>query len=583
MTCDLTEQETSKMPPITFLIEKDFRDRYPIGSKIHEGSSGKVYQSSKDSSIAIKIQEGDFSSLETFVNEINYLSIVDHPNIIKPFHWSLTYQDGKYRSFLAMPKGIPVLDALQNQKITFWQFAKDILGAIAYLHQHMICHGDLKENNIVYCKGKVCLIDLGHTIACLYREGMISMRYVRINPYYNDPEYYPGDDNPIQSELFSIGVILARIWQRLNGQNSTSPMFDVETCISSKYKKERDLIADLTRFPISNRDIAEVIFMRHFHSSVEGDIEELTIEDNDPDTENVEYLTDEEFTTRLTNDEMLFHEILSFQHRICKEHNQTNRILFLSFHLYRTAYAIKLFETPEDIRTHRIYALMYIYLANMVYDLGSRHHITEEKILKIFPDFTPRHIVTYLTQALIMIRQMILSETYWDYAKAYEELPILLNEMTSYRYTIRLIPKTDIESGISKDYPDLIDLPFGPSVEVEVPDLQESRGIQPIHQSEPDINEIIHTLTKRLTAQTMNRFEISAVIHYRDYLQYVPIKTVVGLWKKMSFDAKTLTDEDITKSLKVMFGYDPRSYDFDYVRLNLHPSTTPLESLKRRR
>lgn len=565
------------MSPVDYLSEKEFCEKYQLGDEIHRGSSGRVHTCHNHSSLLIKIQEGDFSNLETFFNELTYYSIVNHPNILQPVHWSLSYINQGYRSYLSLPKGQPVIDALMSKKISFLQVAKDILNAIAYLHQHTICHGDLKENNIIFRDGKVCLIDLGHMIACKYYQDMIVMQYVRINPHYNDPEYDPTDINPIETELFSVGVILSRFWQKLTGQNRTSPMFKIEQCVDQKFSNERNLIQALTKFPVKDRSTGEAIYQSFFNEEIAGQINELTVE-SDQECTDGECQLSNSFERKKVNTEaeLTFRQILIFQYDICKGTGQTNRILFLAFHLYRTAYALGL-DKINNINHHKIMAFMYVYFANTVYDLGSRHHIKESDITTYLPDLTPSMVVKSLIESFTYVCQMILAETYWDYAKYYEDLPMLLVEMTRTRYTNKWCPRLLNESGRSKDYDKLIELPLSPS-NIALPLLDISVSVEPSFY-EIDIDQVKSRLERKLKISEIGRFDLSTIIHYRQYLPLMPISMVENFILKATYESKTLTHTDFITALTVIVGYNPQKYNFNYTKLNLHPCSTSLDLL----
>lgn len=144
---------------------------YHFESKLANGAFGQVYLASHRTTsqqFAIKvIQKKRVKDYKTFINEINILRKLEHPNIIKLheiWEWSeccflvLEYcQGGELFHFITERKFLSEKEAAL--------IMKQLLSALHYLHQNKISHRDIKpENFMLEVKGdpsKIKMIDFG--------------------------------------------------------------------------------------------------------------------------------------------------------------------------------------------------------------------------------------------------------------------------------------------------------------------------------------------------------------------------------------------------------------------------------------
>lgn len=161
---------------------------FKFGQLLGEGNFGKVYLGTKINSnkiLAIKQldrQKIDYSiHFKYMINEINILSSLNHPNILKFDSWAISenhyyiateYLNGGDLSD-CLVKYIEKYNTPFNEEIT-QHIMKQILEAIKYLHSKKIAHRDLKLANIMVnfdtledkaelnmLKSKVKIIDFG--------------------------------------------------------------------------------------------------------------------------------------------------------------------------------------------------------------------------------------------------------------------------------------------------------------------------------------------------------------------------------------------------------------------------------------
>ena len=214
---NLLEQITQiKMKPSSLMkdIRKEFRFVKPLGGG-HFGTVRKAYRRSDKEpyhyfavkSISIKdMTQKDYDDL---VKEVDIISDLDHPNIIKFYE---TYHDECFfHIVMELCKGREVFDNICNsgylpekkvQNIIF-----KVLLAIAHCHSRGITHRDLKPENILFESlrpdAEIKLIDFGLSRKYSKNE---KMHTILGTPYYVAPEVLKGDYDE-KCDIWSIGAM----------------------------------------------------------------------------------------------------------------------------------------------------------------------------------------------------------------------------------------------------------------------------------------------------------------------------------------------------------------------------------------
>ncbi|HEY5610993.1 MAG TPA: serine/threonine-protein kinase, partial [Thermoanaerobaculia bacterium] len=141
---------------------------------------------------------------------------LSHPNIVA-FH-EVGYENGSI-AYLAMEfvDGESLEDKLKREgalpPAVVFQYATDLLGALAHAHGRGIVHRDFKPANILLTKtGHAKLCDFG--IARPEESTMTIAGQVLGTPAYTSPENVMGGDVTPKTDLFSIGVV---IYEMLTG------------------------------------------------------------------------------------------------------------------------------------------------------------------------------------------------------------------------------------------------------------------------------------------------------------------------------------------------------------------------------
>ena len=195
-------------------IRKEFKFAKPLGGG-HFGTVRKAYRRSDKEpyhyfavkSISIKnMTQKDYDDL---VKEVDIISNLDHPNIIKFYE---TYHDECFfHIVMELCKGKEVFDNICNhgylpekkvQNIIF-----KVLLAIAHCHSRGITHRDLKPENILFESLKpdaeIKLIDFG--LSRKYSKDE-KMHTILGTPYYVAPEVLKGEYDE-KCDIWSIGAM----------------------------------------------------------------------------------------------------------------------------------------------------------------------------------------------------------------------------------------------------------------------------------------------------------------------------------------------------------------------------------------
>ena len=147
--------------------------------------------------------------IQNLTNEVQILSSLDHPNIIK---LEEAYQDQFYLHIVTeLCEGKDVLnqchfkDNLSENNVCLLIFK--LVSAVRYLHNMNICHRDIKTDNIMFSsrdfKSEIKLLDFG--LSKKFKPGE-KMKEKTGTPFYICPEIIIGEYDE-KCDMWSIGVM----------------------------------------------------------------------------------------------------------------------------------------------------------------------------------------------------------------------------------------------------------------------------------------------------------------------------------------------------------------------------------------
>ena len=200
-------------------VKKNFELIYVLGT----GAFGKVRlyrdRTNKELLYAIKTlkKEGiSKTQYELIQSEINILSKLDHPNIVKYFG---TFEDDFYLHIMMeylqghdLFKIITLKDYTKIEEKDMSEIIYQLFKTLIFLHTKNIVHRDIKPENILFSNKKdystLRIIDFGLATQTVKDTKSVG------TPYYMSPELIDGISVP-KSDVWSVGVIM---YQMLTGK-----------------------------------------------------------------------------------------------------------------------------------------------------------------------------------------------------------------------------------------------------------------------------------------------------------------------------------------------------------------------------
>jgi serine/threonine-protein kinase len=198
------------------LIDRVFDKRYVIKRKLGSGGMADVYLAEDQElgrQVALKLLDDRHASDEQFVErfrrEAQSAAGLNHPSIVSIFDRG--YAEGTYYIAMEFLDGRTLKELLIKNGPTpvpiAIDYARQILGALAFAHRNGIVHRDIKPHNIVVGgDGRLKVTDFG--IARSGASQMTEAGSIVGTAQYLSPEQARGAPVDPRSDLYSLGIVL---------------------------------------------------------------------------------------------------------------------------------------------------------------------------------------------------------------------------------------------------------------------------------------------------------------------------------------------------------------------------------------
>lgn len=214
---------------------------------------GRVYQAKDPDSgrdVAVKTildsRLSSASALPRFLREIQILSSLDHPGVVRILDRGKT--DSGHFLVMELVQGEALDRVLKRKSLPSHDEAlrigEDVASALDYLHQHGIIHRDLKPGNLIRTpEGRVVLIDFG--LSRFLDEGATVTGTGRIigSPHYLPPEQWRGKKPDERADVYQFGILMLELMTGKVPFSGSDLRAIMESCLT--YGITRQLLAEL--------------------------------------------------------------------------------------------------------------------------------------------------------------------------------------------------------------------------------------------------------------------------------------------------------------------------------------------------
>ncbi|KAM7541353.1 hypothetical protein Aperf_G00000043738 [Anoplocephala perfoliata] len=228
------EKPKRKSLPSIVIVDVDPSTLWTNISELGDGAFGKVYKASNNKTGKLAaLKSVDFTleeELEDLMVEIDILDECKHPNILQ-LHEAYIYEKKiwmylEYCGGGAVDNIMKTLDKpLTEPQIKF--VSHEVISGLAFLHQHLIIHRDLKAGNILITSNyEIRLADFGVS-AQMTSENQKRGTFIG-TPYWMAPEVIACEtfkDKPydVSADVWSFGIMLIEFAQMLPPYNELNP------------------------------------------------------------------------------------------------------------------------------------------------------------------------------------------------------------------------------------------------------------------------------------------------------------------------------------------------------------------------
>jgi serine/threonine protein kinase len=191
--------------------------KWVIFKELGRGGMGRVYLAQEELTgrqAALKILAAELAQeigfLQRFQREIETLSRLDHPNIVR--FYESGYENGLYFYAMEFVEGLSLEQIIEKQGRLPWEdvleIALQVTPALRHVHDHGIIHRDIKPSNLLLnTSGKIKLTDFG--IAKVFASTHLTATGGIVGTAeYLSPEQAAGKIVGKRSDLYCFGCVL---------------------------------------------------------------------------------------------------------------------------------------------------------------------------------------------------------------------------------------------------------------------------------------------------------------------------------------------------------------------------------------
>lgn len=239
-------------------LDKLFDKRYIISRHSASGGMADIYEAKDiiiNKPVALKFIKdkylSDASYVEQFKNEARYISIFNHPKIMKIYNVGI-YNNVPYVSYELL-KGKTLKTILDSRgRLSFDEvidYMLQILSGVQEMHNYFVLHNDLKPDNLfLLSDGTIRIVDFG---AASHISSKIDHVLGTVN--YVAPEVIQNKKYSIQSDIYSLGIIL---FELLTGELPFNGTNSVEV-LNEHFHSERINIP--SRYLVNEKESFEIV------------------------------------------------------------------------------------------------------------------------------------------------------------------------------------------------------------------------------------------------------------------------------------------------------------------------------------
>eukprot|EP00697_Spironema_sp_BW2_P002778 gnl/Spiro4/13700_TR7297_c0_g2_i1.p1 gnl/Spiro4/13700_TR7297_c0_g2~~gnl/Spiro4/13700_TR7297_c0_g2_i1.p1 ORF type:complete len:262 (-),score=89.52 gnl/Spiro4/13700_TR7297_c0_g2_i1:636-1421(-) len=165
--------------------------------------------------VAMKVVEPRSSNMEDLRNELVVMRQVQHPNIValyETFLWD--ERVWIVMEYMSLGSLFTVLKSRTFKEAHIAYVCSEVLTGLAYLHDNLVIHRDIKSDNILLDRsGNVKIADFGF---CSKLERRGARRNSDVGTvFWMAPEVIRGDDYDFSVDLWSLGIVCIEMAQGL--------------------------------------------------------------------------------------------------------------------------------------------------------------------------------------------------------------------------------------------------------------------------------------------------------------------------------------------------------------------------------